>query len=88
MQKGDRPKECEYCWKIEDMEKDSDGNEPVSDRVYKTVIYEDKDLDTAATLDPQFDVNLKTLEIAFNRTCQLACSYCNPAFSTTWQNNN
>src|SRR6056300_330632 len=84
MQKGDRPKECEYCWKIEDMEKDSDGNEPVSDRVYKTVIYEDKDLDTAATLDPQFDVNLKTLEIAFNRTCQLACSYCNPAFSSTW----
>ena len=84
MQVGDRPKECEYCWKIEDMEKDSDGNEPVSDRVYKTVIYEDKDLDTAATLDPKFDVNLKTLEIAFNRTCQLACSYCNPAFSSTW----
>jgi organic radical activating enzyme len=29
-------------------------------------------------------VNLKTLEIAFNRTCNFACSYCNPAFSTTW----
>ena len=84
MQKGQRPKECEYCWKIEDMGKDADGNEPVSDRVYKTVIYEDDDLHTAATLDPQFDVNLKTLEIAFNRTCQLACSYCNPAFSSTW----
>ena len=84
MQTGARPKECEYCWKIEDMGKDADGNEPVSDRVYKTVIYEDDDLHTAATLDPQFDVNLKTLEIAFNRTCQLACSYCNPAFSSTW----
>ena len=84
MQTGSRPKECEYCWKIEDMGKDADGNEPVSDRVYKTVIYEDDDLHTAATLDPQFDVNLKTLEIAFNRTCQLACSYCNPAFSSTW----
>ena len=84
MQKGDRPKECEYCWKIEDMGKDSDGNEPVSDRTYKTVIYEDEDLHTAAKLDPKFDVNLKTLEIAFNRTCQLACSYCNPAFSSTW----
>ena len=84
MQTGQRPKECEYCWKIEDMGKDADGNEPVSDRVYKTVIYEDEDLHTAATLNPQFDVNLKTLEIAFNRTCQLACSYCNPAFSSTW----
>jgi hypothetical protein len=30
------------------------------------------------------DVNLKTLEIAFDRTCQFACSYCNPAFSSTW----
>ena len=35
MQEGTRPKECEYCWKIEDMGKDADGNEPVSDRVYK-----------------------------------------------------
>ena len=84
MQEGTRPKECEYCWKIEDMGKDADGNEPVSDRVYKTVIYEDSDLERIATLDPQADVNLKTLEIAFDRTCQLACSYCNPAFSSTW----
>lgn len=84
MQEGTRPKECEYCWKIEDMGKDSDGNEPVSDRVYKTVIYEDEDLNHIATLDPQADVNLKTMEIAFDRTCQLACSYCNPAFSSTW----
>jgi len=30
------------------------------------------------------DVNLRTLEIAFDRTCQFACSYCNPAFSSTW----
>jgi organic radical activating enzyme len=30
------------------------------------------------------DVDLQTLEIAFDRTCQFACSYCNPAFSTTW----
>ena len=81
---GQRPKECEYCWKIEDMEKDSDGNEPVSDRTFKTVIYRDSDLRKIATADTDNDVNLKTLEIAFNRTCQLACSYCNPAFSSTW----
>ena len=81
---GQRPKECEYCWKIEDMEKDADGNEPVSDRTYKTVIYKDTDLRKIATADTDNDVNLKTLEIAFNRTCQLACSYCNPAFSSTW----
>jgi pyruvate-formate lyase-activating enzyme len=79
MQQGERPKECEYCWKIEDMKRDN-----VSDRVFKTVIYDEHDIAFAARLDPQADVNLKTLEIAFDRTCNFACSYCNPAFSTTW----
>ena len=84
MLEGTRPKECEYCWKIEDMEKDADGNRPVSDRTFKTHIYSDEELQRIATMDPAEDVNLKTLEIAFDRTCQFACSYCNPAFSTTW----
>jgi len=79
MQQGDRPAGCEYCWKIEDM-----GVDAISDRVYKTVIYKDEDLDLAYNTDWNSDINLKTLEIAFDRTCQLACSYCNPAFSTSW----
>jgi hypothetical protein len=89
MQQGERPAGCDYCWKIEDMYKDpkyagQDVPEPISDRVYKTVIYDDKDLDDAYKLGWYQDVNLQTLEIAFDRTCQFACSYCNPAFSTTW----
>jgi pyruvate-formate lyase-activating enzyme len=79
MQDGLRPAGCEYCWKIEDMGKDA-----ISDRVYKTIIYEDGDLDEAFDTPPEQDVNLQTLEIAFDRTCQFACSYCNPAFSSTW----
>jgi organic radical activating enzyme len=79
MQVGERPAGCDYCWKIEDMSTDA-----VSDRVYKTVIYNDKDLDDAYNLPANEDVNLQTLEIAFDRTCQFACSYCNPAFSTAW----
>ena len=85
MQAGKRPSGCEYCWKIEDMANREDASdEIISDRVYKTVIYEDKDLDEAFNTPPEQDVNLQTLEIAFDRTCQFACSYCNPAFSTTW----
>ena len=79
MQTGNRPKGCEYCWKIEDI-----GRDNISDRVYKTVIYDDKDLEDAYRLDHRKDVDLQTLEIAFDRTCQFACSYCNPAFSSTW----
>ena len=79
MQCGERPKGCEYCWKVEDI-----GRDNISDRVYKSVIYSDEDLKLAHLRTPNADINLKTLEIAFDRTCQLACSYCNPAFSTTW----
>ena len=79
MQCGDRPAGCEYCWKIEDIAKDN-----ISDRIYKSKIYTDEALQEAFELDSNNDVNLKTLEIAFDRTCQFACSYCNPAFSTQW----
>ena len=81
MQKGERPAGCEYCWKIEDMNLDA-----ISDRVYKTVLYSDEDLDAAFNTNSSKDFDLQTLEIAFDRTCQFACSYCNPAFSTTWVN--
>ena len=76
---GERPPGCEYCWKIEDM-----GRDAVSDRVYKSKIYPIEALNEAHKNPPDSDVNLRTLEIAFDRTCQFACSYCNPAFSSTW----
>lgn len=76
---GERPSGCEYCWKIEDM-----GSDAVSDRVYKSKIYPIEALNEAFETPADADVNLQTLEIAFDRTCQFACSYCNPAFSSTW----
>ena len=82
MLEGIRPKECDYCWKIEDM-----GPDKVSDRVYKSVIYTDEELNEAKnTFGWEQDVDLKTLEIAFDPNCNFACSYCNASFSTTWQN--
>jgi len=79
MQKGERPTGCEYCWKIEDI-----GPDNVSDRVYKSKIYSGESLNTAYNTPCHEDVDLQTLEISFDRTCNFACSYCNPAFSTTW----
>lgn len=81
MKRGERPKGCEYCWKIEDMERDA-----ISDRVYKSKIYPIEALNEAYNTPSDQDVDLRTLEIAFDRTCQFACSYCNPAFSSTWVN--
>ena len=79
MQCGERPSGCEYCWKIEDM-----GSNYISDRVYKSKIYTSEELNNAYATPHDEDVDLITLEIAFDRTCNFACSYCNPAFSTTW----
>jgi hypothetical protein len=79
MQCGERPSGCEYCWKIEDM-----GPEHVSDRVYKSWIYTNEELTDAFETDSENDFDLRSLEIAFDRTCNFACSYCNPAFSSTW----
>lgn len=78
---GERPKECEYCWKIEDL-----GQDKVSDRVFKSVIYTDEELEECRDVHAETeDVDLKTLEIAFDSNCNFACSYCNASFSTTWQ---
>jgi len=79
MQNGERPRECEYCWKMEDMGKDA-----VSDRTFKSIIYTDDELQQAYQADANENTNLKTFEIAFDRVCNLACSYCNASFSTTW----
>jgi len=81
MQRGERPSGCEYCWKIEDI-----GRDNISDRVYKSKIYPIEELNHAFRTPANEDFDLRTLEIAFDRTCQFACSYCNPAFSSTWVN--
>ena len=66
MQAGERPPGCEYCWKIEDIKRDN-----ISDRVYKSKIYTIKELDDAYQSDATSDVDLRTLEISFDRTFNL-----------------
>lgn len=79
MQLGIRPAECSYCWRVEDV-----GRNNVSDRIFKSMIYKDEDIEKLKDLPYTEDVNLKTVEISFDRTCNFACSYCNSGYSTTW----
>ncbi len=77
---GQRPSGCNFCWAIEDI-----GADAISDRIrYSHNNYTKEELDQAFSADPLLDVNLKELEIAFDRTCQLACSYCSPHISSSW----
>lgn len=79
MQEGKQTRECEYCWKIENLQ-----NNIVSDRYFKSVIYSEEDLDKAFNTDWREDIAPKTIEIAFDNNCNFACSYCNAGYSTTW----
>lgn len=79
MQQGVRPAECSYCWKVEDV-----GRDNISDRVFKSKIYSDQDILALKDRPWDMDVDLKTVEVSFDRTCNFACSYCNSGYSTTW----
>ena len=82
MLEGERPAECSYCWRVEDAaEKDSG---IFSDRVYQTQRYSVKDILAIKNMPWDANVNPKTVELAFDNLCNLACSYCNAEFSSTW----
>ena len=74
---GARPSECNYCWTIEDMGKN------VSERFYRIYSYGDVKKEVLSCGSEE-NTKPKALEIGFDRTCNLACSYCSYAFSTKW----
>jgi organic radical activating enzyme len=47
-------------------------------------VFDEEHIQATANADWQENTMLRTLEISFDRTCNFACSYCNPSFSTTW----
>jgi organic radical activating enzyme len=79
MLEGTKPAECSYCWKIEDI-----GRNNISDRVYKSQIYTEEEIEELKHLPWDADITPKTIEVSFDRTCNFACSYCNSGYSTTW----
>lgn len=81
MLEGKRPEECNYCWRVEDADKTVH-----SDRTYKSSIYTDEEIEELKSIPWDQDVDPKTLEISFDNLCNLACSYCNAEFSSTWGN--
>lgn len=80
MLNGVQTPECGYCWAVENSD-----TTVISDRTYKTAMFSDEDIAKCVEDGPEKSI-LRTLEIAFDRTCNLACSYCSPTFSSTWVN--
>jgi pyruvate-formate lyase-activating enzyme len=78
MLNGGRPQECNYCWKIEDA-----GND-ISDRVILSSkfdsIFNYNKIKNTTIFDPTY------LEVSFSNSCNFACAYCGPEYSSKWAN--
>ncbi len=82
MLEGVRPKECHYCWAIEDLP-----DNPISDRTLRSSESWSYDLmEETAEMPWDADVYPTYLEVSFGNECNFKCSYCTPAVSSSWFN--
>jgi sulfatase maturation enzyme AslB (radical SAM superfamily) len=79
MLEGNKPKECGYCWNIED------NSSNFSDRVFKSSeqwsiphFNEIKELNWRENFNPRY------VEVSFSNTCNFKCAYCGPQYSSKW----
>ena len=79
MLSGARPKECDYCWNVED------NSNRFSDRVFKSSeSWSWPHKDEIFQSDWREDFNPKYVEVSFSNACNFKCSYCGPAYSSAW----
>jgi organic radical activating enzyme len=79
MLEGERPKECSYCWDIEDR-----AGRYQSDRYIKsTDPWAFPSLEKVSALPWNESVNPTYIEVMFDSKCNLSCSYCMADISTS-----
>ena len=79
MLEGERPSECDYCWRVEDQ------GDSHSDRVYKSADNWAKPFIADIASKPWDDnVDPSYVEVSFGNVCNFKCSYCAPHISSQW----
>jgi organic radical activating enzyme len=79
MLEGERPKECEYCWKMEDAHKDN-----LSDRTFKSSEeWAYPKLKEVAKLHWNDSISPQYVEVSFGNECNFKCAYCGPHISSS-----
>ncbi len=79
MLKGERPSECDYCWKIEDSNESN-----ISDRVMKSA--EDwamPNFEEATSKPWDYNFQPRYVEVSFGHSCNFKCIYCMPHISSS-----
>lgn len=76
---GERPDECNFCWNVED------NSNSFSDRVFKSSEpWALQDFEKIQTSNWREDFNPRYVEVSFGNTCNFACAYCGPQYSSKW----
>ena len=79
MLQGSRPEECDYCWNVED------NSDRFSDRIFKSgESWSFPFKEEIFNSNWRDDYNPKYVEVSFSNACNFKCSYCGPAYSSTW----
>lgn len=79
MQQGEKPLDCQYCWTIEETD-----STMLADRVWYSKGIPNAQLQSAFDKPVETHVLPRYLELGFDSTCNLACSYCCPDISSSW----
>lgn len=82
MLNGVRPKECDYCWKIEDAHPDN-----ISDRTLKShEEWAEPYFQEAIEKPWDYNHNPRYVEVSFSNACNFKCMYCAPHISSSIMN--
>jgi organic radical activating enzyme len=93
MLNGERPSECDYCWRVEDEAHNEKNAAVFSDRIVKSsenwagserILQLGGDGKSIKPMPWDADVVPTYLEVDFDTTCNFKCAYCSPLYSTTW----
>lgn len=85
MLEGQRPEECEYCWRVEDSNDPENGTIAFSDRVTKTANpWASEFIPEIKKHGWKYDPVPSSMEVNFGSVCNFKCSYCNPEISSKW----
>lgn len=78
MLEGQRPSECDYCWRVEDAGK-------LSDRAFKSAdLWAFPYLNDITSKPWDDNVDPSYVEVSFSNVCNFKCSYCAPHISSQW----
>lgn len=82
--RGEKPKECDGCWRHENIGIHSKRTRNLDLEKTETAYYKFKGAEEKMLPDGTMPINPQIIEIRVNNLCNLKCRMCNPLDSSSW----